>query len=236
MVQQLDAVFLWTTFLAGILSFFSPCILPLLPVYTGILMEETGDKAIKIGRFKIYTKPVYTTLAFVFGISTVFITLGFGASFLGKLIASPYTPIIMGIIVIILGLHHAEYIHIPFLERQKSTTMSSNKNHLLNAYLLGFTFSFGWTPCIGPVLSAIFALSSSGGSNSLLGVMLMAVYALGLALPFMCISLASTLFLKHIAKVKKYMLRIKKVGGWLIILMGVLLIFGQANFLSTLFH
>lgn len=231
----IDAVFVWGVFVAGVLSFFSPCVFPLLPVYLGVLVEDTGEKHLRIGSVKIYLKPIIKTLCFVAGISFVFLLLGFGASSLGHLLRHRYTPIIMGILVIILGLHQAELITIPQLYKQKTVELKGSRGHsYLSAFLLGLGFSFGWTPCIGPVLSTVLIISADKG-QAFFGVLLMGVYAIGLALPFLILSLATTPLMRHFAKIKKHMTLIKRIGGILIILMGVLLLLGRFNMLANLF-
>lgn len=232
------AVFMISVFSAGILSFFSPCIFPLLPVYMTSLMEDNGEKGFRIGRLRVYWKPIVKTLCFILGISMVFFLLGFGAGSLGKILNSEYTRYVMGAIVILLGLHQMEIIKIKKLEYQKRVDFNKKKKgDYLGAYLLGLTFSFGWTPCIGPVLGSVLAVAASGtGSSSLYGTFLMLVYSLGLAIPFLILAIASSVMMKYFGKIKKHMVIIKKVGGGIIVLMGVILILGKLNFLTTFMH
>ena len=110
------------------------------------------------------------------------------------------------------------------------------RNEFFNAFLIGVTFSFGWTPCVGPVLSSVLAIAASGGDGALQGALLMLVYTLGLALPFLLLALASSWVLQHFAKLKPHMGTLKKIGGALIILMGILLMLGNLNSLASLFH
>lgn len=228
-------IFIVGIWLAGVGSFFSPCIFPVLPIYFGILSEDLGEKKIKIFAFQIYTKPFFKTLFFIGGLSTVFILLGFGVGALGTVIQSDYLPIVMGIIIIILGLHQMEIVNFRFMQRQKTIVLEKKQYQgLLGAYILGFTFSFGWTPCIGPVLSSILALTLIG-DQALLGGGLMAIYALGMTIPFLIMSLLSTKLFAYFSKIKPYMGKIKKIGGFLIVIMGILLLFDQLNFLTTLF-
>lgn len=236
MQESFNLIFIWSVFGAGILSFFSPCILPLIPVYTGILIDDIEEKTINFLGLKFNPKSVIKTLLFIIGISLIFVILGFGAGFLGNFINNTYTPIVMGIIVIMLGLHQAEFINIRKFQTEKKIKITKKrKQGYLGAFLLGLTFSFGWTPCIGPVLSSVLAISASGGNHAIFGGTLMAVYTLGLAIPFIAISLASSVLLKHFIKLKKHTVLLKKIGGILIIIMGILLMLGQANLLSTLF-
>ena len=130
-----------------------------------------------------------------------------------------------------------ELINIRQLQIQKSLTFKKNgqKHHFWSAFLLGITFSFGWTPCVGPVLSSVLAIAASGGNGALQGGLLMLVYTLGLALPFLAMALASGWVLQRFAKLKPYMGTLKKIGGALIILMGILLMLGNLNVLASLF-
>ncbi|MDD7268083.1 MAG: cytochrome c biogenesis CcdA family protein [Lachnospiraceae bacterium] len=231
----IDAVFVWGVFAAGVLSFFSPCVFPLLPVYMGILVEDTGEKYLRIGSVKIYLKPIFKTLCFIGGISFVFLLLGFGAGSLGRFLQHRYITVAMGVLVVILGLHQAEWIRIPQLYQQKTVRLEGRRPHsYLSAFLLGLSFSFGWTPCIGPVLSTVLVISADKGQSGF-GVLLMSLYALGLALPFLGLSLAATPVMRHFGKLKKHTTLLKRIGGVLIILMGLLLIFGRFNLLAGLF-
>lgn len=232
MYQQL---FFGTVLSAGIISFFSPCIFPLLPIYIGTLLDSVEDKGIRLWKITIHMHGIIKTLVFILGLSTAFFLLGYGAGALSGILYSPYTNVVMGIIVIVLGLHQMELINIKFLQRQKTLTFQKKKHKgLLQVYLLGFTFSFGWTPCIGPVLSSILAVAASSDSSALYGGLLMLVYALGLAIPFLIMALASTLVMQYFQAIKKHMILIKRVGGALIVLMGILLMFDQLNYFTTL--
>ena len=176
------------------------------------------------------------TLVFVAGLSTAFIILGFGAGALGSLIFSDTFMFVLGGIVILLGIHQTGLIHIPFLEREKKLTVKgSERKDLLGTYLLGFTFSFGWTPCIGPVLGAVLGISASGGQAAY-GAWLMFIYALGLMIPFLIISIFSDVLLGKVKKLTKHMGKIKVAGGILIILMGVLLMTNKLNEITVFFE
>lgn len=231
--------FFLSVFLAGILSFFSPCILPLLPVYTGVLLDDKDGAQASSGKFSISVTSLLRTLAFIAGISFIFILLGYGAGFLGDLLYASWFQYLTGAIIILLGLHQMEILHFKGLYKEKRLQLQGqgqNGKGYSQAFLLGLTFSFAWTPCVGPVLGSVLALAASGGSGAWQGAGLMLVYTLGLALPFLLLALTSSYVLKHFRKLHPYLGILKKVGGFLIIVMGFLVLFGNASILSKLFE
>ncbi|HET1123221.1 TPA: thiol-disulfide oxidoreductase-associated membrane protein CcdA2 [Streptococcus pneumoniae] len=231
--------FFLSVFLAGILSFFSPCILPLLPVYTGVLLDDKDGAQASSGKFSILVTSLLRTLAFIAGISFIFILLGYGAGFLGDLLYASWFQYLTGAIIILLGLHQMEILHFKGLYKEKRLQLQGqgqNGKGYSQAFLLGLTFSFAWTPCVGPVLGSVLALAASGGSGAWQGAGLMLVYTLGLALPFLLLALTSSYVLKHFRKLHPYLGILKKVGGFLIIVMGLLVLFGNASILSQLFE
>ena len=236
----MDNVFFFiSVFLAGILSFFSPCILPLLPVYAGVLLDDKNDAQASSGKFSISVVSLVRTLAFIAGISFVFILLGYGAGFLGNLLYASWFQYVTGAIIILLGLHQMEVLHLQGLYKERRLQLKrkgKNANGYSQAFLLGLTFSFAWTPCVGPVLGSVLALATSGGSGAWQGAGLMLIYTLGLALPFLILAIASSYVLKHFRKLHPYLGTLKKVGGFLIIVMGLLVLFGNVSILSQLFE
>ena len=231
--------FFLSVFLAGILSFFSPCILPLLPVYAGVLLDDKDGAQASSNKFSISVTSLLRTLAFIAGISFIFILLGYGAGFLGDLLYASWFQYLTGAIIILLGLHQMEILHFKGLYKEKRLQLQGqgqNGKGYSQAFLLGLTFSFAWTPCVGPVLGSVLALAASGGSGAWQGAGLMLVYTLGLALPFLLLALTSSYVLKHFRKLHPYLGILKKVGGFLIIVMGLLVLFGNASILSQLFE
>lgn len=232
-----EQLFMSTVFVAGILSFISPCIIPILPVYIGILAGDGGE-----GRRNGLAMKLFRTLVFILGISTSFVILGFGAGALGSLINSRGFLIAAGILVIILGIHQTGLIHIGLLDREKKLAIGQRGGQtpgkalgVPGIFLLGFTFSFGWTPCIGPILGAVLGMAAAGG-QTFLGAWLMLVYAAGLAIPFMAIAAFSNVLLSRVKKLNRHMGQVKVIGGILIILMGILMMTGSVNSITAFFE
>lgn len=227
-----------TVFSAGVLSFFSPCILPLLPVYLGVLADNDDRRLIKLWRWKLQWYGVVKTLGFIAGLSMVFITLGYGAGFLGSYLYSDWFRYLTGGLVVILGIHQMEIINIRGLQRQKSIAyrQKPNRNGVVSAFVLGLTFSFGWTPCVGPVLSSVLGLAASGKEGAISGGVYMFFYTLGLAIPFLLLALMSSVLLQRLNRIKPYIGVIKKVGGGLIVFMGILMMTGSVNAITAFFE
>lgn len=210
-------------FAAGLLSFFSPCILPLLPVYIGLLTTDAGNEQLGV------KCRAANTVAFVLGISAAFFLLGLGAGALGGLLSNSYVAIACGLVIFMFGLFLAGIVKIPFLQREKRfDTGKLNAGGVGGAFLLGFGFSFGWTPCIGPVLGSILALASQQGT-AVAGAALTLVYSLGLCVPFLVITLASNALLGKVRAINKYLPAIQRVGGALIALVGLWMVFTQVH-------
>ena len=226
-------ILLWgSIFAAGLLSFFSPCVLPLFPVYFGVLMSERGTRSIKIGKFEVAVLPVVRTFLFVAGISTIFFVLGFAASLLGQLLYNPYFHLVLGTIIVLLGLHQMEVFQLTSLQKQKTVQFETkNEKSLWSSYLLGLSFSFGWTPCVGPVLSSVLTLVATQQASVFYGMFLLGIYILGLSIPFLVLSIASTTAMKTFNLAKKQLFLLKKIGGIVIIAMGVWIIIQQLQVL-----
>lgn len=226
-----DVVFVISVFGAGALSFLSPCIIPVIPMYLAYFAdEELGQK-----RSKLISRPMIKAMLFVGGLSTVFIVLGFGAGALGSILYGDWFLFVCGLIVVILGIHQTGLIQFNFLLGERKLNLNrSKKADYVGSYLLGLTFSFGWTPCIGPVLAAVLGLSASEGS-AVFGGFLMAVYSLGLMIPFLLVAIFSETLLVRIKGITKYLPKMKFVGGLFIILMGILLMMNQVGIITAWF-
>ena len=215
--------------LAGLLSFFSPCVLPLIPVYVGMLAGDAEAAARGVSGRANRLRLLANALAFVLGISFVFVALGIGAGLLGSLLNNAYLTCALGLLVFVFGLQTAGLIHIPLLERQvKAEVKGPRKGKVSTSFLLGLAFSFGWTPCVGPILGTILALAADqGGVAASAGLLL--VYSLGLCVPFLVIALASDLLLKRVRKLNRFLPAIQRAGGALIAVMGLWMVFSQVG-------
>ncbi|MGE6668939.1 cytochrome c biogenesis CcdA family protein [Paenibacillus xylanexedens] len=235
-----DLVFLFGVFGAGLLSFFAPCILPLIPVYvsylSGSMVNGTNQQQPDTHSVRLRSTLVLRTFLFVLGLSLVFVLLGFGSGIVGNLISSPVFISICGAIVVLFGIYQTGLIRLSWLERErKLSSDQAKRGGYVGAFLLGLTFSFGWTPCIGPVLAAILGIAAGEGSP-LYGGFLMFLYTLGLAIPFLILSVFSEYVMKRIRRLYRYMGVIKITSGCILIVMGLLLMTDRLNSLVTWFQ
>lgn len=220
-------------FLAGILSFFSPCIIPLLPIYVAQLSKGAAETRGDV-KGKVNWRLMAQTIVFVMGIETNFVLLGFGAGALGNVFGSETFLVICGTVAIGMGLYKIGIIKIDFLARERKVYMTgTSSSSVVSAYLLGFTFSFGWTPCIGPVLATVLGVASNQGQG-LYAAVLMFIYGAGLAIPFILISALGNVLLDRVKVLHPYLRKIEIASGVLIILMGILLMTNQLNRLAAL--
>ena len=222
-------VSLIAAFVAGFLSFVSPCVLPLIPGYisfvSGVSVEEMrGDAPPATSRVQVFI----TSLAFVIGFSLVFIALGASATAIGKFLFAklPLLSKIAGVILIIFGLHTMGVFRLAFLETEKRVHAQRKPAGPLGAMLVGIAFAFGWTPCIGPILGGILAIAGSRNSVGE-GITLLAVYSLGLGIPFLLTSLAINRFFGAAKRIRRYYHAIELTSGALLIVIGVLILTGQ---------
>jgi len=211
---------------AGILSFLSPCVLPLVPPYlvylAGTAVELRGDDGAASPR----AGTTLAALLFVAGFSTVFVALGASASAIGSLLEawSAQLGIVAGIAIIVMGLHFLGLTRFAVLMFEKRAPMSRPVG-LWGAYVMGLAFAFGWTPCIGPILAAILAVAASK-DTVVKGAMLLAVYSMGLGIPFLVTALAVEPVTAFLARFKRHMDIVEKAMGGLLVLTGVAFLFG----------
>ena len=224
-------------FLAGLLSFLSPCVLPLLPSYvsfiTGISFEQlTSEKDRKRVRFLTITN----SFAFVAGFSAVFISLGASSSFFGQLLYryQEWIRIVGGILVIIFGLFISGIIKLDLFLKEKRLHLHGKPAGYLGSFLVGMTFAAAWSPCIGPILGTILLYAASEGSTSY-GLKLLSVYSLGLGLPFFLSSLALNTFLSYSKVLYRFMRAIMLSSGLLLIIFGIMLLSNKVREISRLF-
>ena len=224
-------------FLAGLLSFLSPCVLPLLPSYvsfiTGISFEQlTSEKDRKRVRFLTITN----SFAFVAGFSAVFISLGASSSFFGQLLYryQEWIRIVGGILVIIFGLFISGIIKLDLFLKEKRLHLHGKPAGYLGSFLVGMTFAAAWSPCIGPILGTILLYAASEGSTSY-GLKLLSVYSLGLGLPFFLSSLALNTFLSYSKVLYRFMRTIMLSSGLLLIIFGIMLLSNKVREISRLF-
>ena len=226
---------IFVAFAAGIFSFLSPCVLPLIPSYlsfvSGVSLDEMrSDEA----RGRVRSRVVLNSMAFIIGFSLVFISLGASASFLGSLFLD-YRNLIRitgGFFILLVGLYLVGLFKISALERYLQFNLKDKPAGYLGSVLVGITFAVAWTPCVGPILGAILALAGTSGEVGR-GTLLLTTYAAGLALPFFLSALAINSFFQFSQRLRRYIQAIHVMGGILLIIVGILLLTDYMTFLNT---
>ncbi len=220
--------------LAGLLSFVSPCVLPLVPAYisfmTGVSVTgmRTGEEG--AGRWQVGLHSLF----FVLGFSTVFIALGASATFLSRLLLQHMQLFaqVGGGLIILFGLHYMGLLRVDLLNREARFNPQKKPPGLLGAYLIGLAFAFGWTPCVGPILAGILAIA--GAQESVYqGILLLAIYSAGLGIPFILAGLAINRFFQFFTRIRSHLHQVEKVSGALLVAVGALILFGSFNQLSV---
>lgn len=228
----MENVTIIAAFTAGLISFFSPCVFPLVPAYVANLTGST----IEGGRITVGKKTVFTrSIAFIVGFSLVFVLLGASASLLGEALARYQNLIarIGGLFIIVFGMQMAGILKMKWFMNEKRFQMDTSKEkNIWRSGIMGIVFAAGWSPCIGLALGSILILAGSSGTMGT-GIFMLIVYSLGLAIPFLAISFLITYSMKVIKNVNKWLGKISIFSGWLLILLGLLLFTGQLQKISA---
>lgn len=217
-----------TVFAAGLASFFSPCVLPLIPAYisyiAGFSLEELKDQ--DSGR--VWPKVLGSTLLFVLGFTVAFTAMGATASSLGTLLSQYRTVIekIAGTVIVLFGLQVMGLFQIKYLQLEKRVTFKKRPWGLAGAFVIGLAFAVGWTPCIGPILASVL-LYASTAESVWQGMGLLTIYSLGLGIPFILVGLGISRFLAFFDWFKKRMRAVEIIAGFILILLGVLVLTGN---------
>jgi cytochrome c-type biogenesis protein len=228
------SVSLLTAFVAGVLSFVSPCVLPIVPGYlsfiSGVNVTTWKGQEPEAGQAR---RVALTSFAFVLGFSTVFVSLGAAATLVGYYLQQWKRPLGMlgGAIIVILGLHTLGVFRLSFLLYEKRASVKTRPLGLLGAYVVGLAFAFGWTPCIGPILGAILLYASQQQTVSE-GVLLLSAYSAGLGVPFLAAGLAVNGFFRAFSRLRRHMRAVEYASGGLLIAVGVLLMTDRLNVLA----
>jgi len=222
-------------FVAGLVSFLSPCVLPLVPGYVS-LISGVGVEELKVQESQVLRKVMLNSIAFIIGFSVVFVTLGALSTELGQL-ASQYKSTlarVAGVVIILFGLHLTGIMPIKALYADKRLHSVKGGSTPWGAFVVGFAFAFGWTPCVGPILGAILGLAAAQNSVTE-GILLLTVYSLGLAVPFLLAALGIERFMKFYGGFRRHMHAVEVASGGLLMALGVLLVLGKFTLLARYF-
>jgi cytochrome c-type biogenesis protein len=228
-----NSVSLAVAFFAGLLSFLSPCVLPLVPSYLGFI---TGMSLDELSGTRTRRAVLVPAVFFTLGFSLVFLIMGASATFLGQLLLryQDWIARVGGVLVILFGLHLLGILRIGAFLRERRVQLESKPMGYLGAGLAGIVFGAGWTPCIGPVLGTLLTYASAR-ANLGTGMLLLACYALGLALPFLAAAFATGAFLSTSRSIRRFIPVFEKISGVILLLAGVLLVSGSFSTLSAWF-
>lgn len=215
---------------AGLLSFLSPCVLPLVPPYLCFIAGVSADELAGGNANKVTTgwRVPLSALSFVLGFSTIFVALGASATFIGRLVADYFEILSMvaGALIIILGLHYLGFLRIALLLREVRLWPGDRPAGLIGAYVVGLAFAFGWTPCVGPVLATILLIAGVE-SSAPKGALLLGAYALGLGIPFLLASTLFSYFVGLASILRKHIVAVERVTGAGLIITGILFVTGR---------
>ena len=228
-----DSISYFAAFSAGLLSFFSPCILPLIPAYFTFITGTSLEELTRGTDADIRRKVLLATLAYVLGFSLVFVLLGASASFFGGFITthSAWLRIGGGLLIVFLGIHLTGLIRIPGLDFEKRVHVREKPLHFLGAFLVGMAFGAGWSPCIGPLLGSILVIASSR-ETIMEGMVLLSIYSAGLAIPFVIIAIFINYMLAFMRLATNVLKYVNWVEGIILIVVGILLMTNQLGLLN----
>jgi cytochrome c-type biogenesis protein len=220
-------------FLAGLVSFLSPCVLPLVPGYVS-LISGVGVEELKTAESRLLQKMMLNSISFILGFSVVFVTLGAISTEVGQLLARYKSLLaqVAGVVIVLFGLHLTGIFRINALYADKRLHNVKGGSTAWGSFLIGFAFAFGWTPCVGPILAVILGFAAAQDSVTK-GIALLALYSWGLAVPFLLTSFALERFLKFYGRFKTFMHSLEVASGALLIALGVLLVFGRFTIISN---
>jgi cytochrome c-type biogenesis protein len=220
-------------FAAGLVSFLSPCVLPLVPGYISMLSGLSMEELKAVASERVTALILRNSVAFVVGFSVVFVTLGASATAVGRFLLSQrgIFNIVAGAVIIIFGLHLTGLVRIPFLYREARMNTIAPRRGVVGSFVLGFAFAFGWTPCIGPILTGILALAAIR-NTVFQGMFLLAVYSAGLAIPFLLTGFGVGKFINFYGRFRKHMQVVEVLSGVLLIGIGALMALNKLTMLS----
>ncbi|HTR68135.1 MAG TPA: cytochrome c biogenesis protein CcdA [Terriglobales bacterium] len=220
-------------FLAGLVSFLSPCVLPLVPGYVS-LISGVGVEELQTQEAGLLRKVMLNSISFILGFSIVFIMLGALATGVSQVLARYKSTLaqVAGVFIILFGLHLTGILRIKYLYADKRLHSVKGSSTVWGAFVIGFAFAFGWTPCVGPILAGILTLAAAQ-DTVMKAVALLAIYSLGLAVPFLLTSLGIERFLKFYSRFRAHMHAVEVASGALLIALGVLLVAGRFTIISN---
>tara|TARA_B100000929_G_scaffold288930_1_gene278416 strand:+ start:1551 stop:2279 length:729 start_codon:yes stop_codon:yes gene_type:complete len=221
--------------LAGLLSFLSPCVLPIVPGYLCFIAGTSLDKALD-NQETLRSNTLKYSISFVFGFSSIFVLMGASATYLSSLLYEyfDYLRIIGGIIIIIFGIHFTQIIQFSFLNSDTRIQIKNYKPGLVGSFIVGLSFAFGWTPCIGPILGSVLSVAASSETISE-GTFLLILYSAGLGIPFILAAYGIGTFLKFLSRIRKHIRTIEIFTGLLLILFGILILTNRIQELAFFF-
>lgn len=223
-----DIILYFFIMLAGLISFLSPCVLPLVPPYLcylgGVTFDELAQSEDRITP-QVHRRIILASIFFILGFTTIFVSLGASASAFGQILQGNKIILtqIAGAVIIVFGLQFLGLFRFGFLQRDTRFQSSSNNVGIIGAYIMGLAFAFGWTPCIGPILAPVMSVAASS-EDLTRGITMLLAYSLGLGIPFLLAAMAVRPFLRFLKRFQKHLGLMEKISGILLIVVGLLFI------------